>query len=295
LERSFAEDEHAQRAVFRELAHRPSGHRSAPGEVHRERQRGRLVIRRRATTRERERREQEAPPHGADPTTHDRRHAFASRGTQPRVEGHGDLVRRAIAREPEAVRSLVSLLRPTIQMRVARALMRRVRKTRNASQEVEDLVQEVFLALFDDDARALRAWDSSRPLEPFVAVVADHEVASILRSGRRRPWRDEHDGEVDVDTFTASSSGPESIVGTTELYAGILELMRAELTPKGLELFQTLIVEEQPVEEVCAKSGMTRDAVYAWRSRLLKQVKVIAIDLSSTKSDRMRAAEARAQ
>jgi hypothetical protein len=39
---------------------------------------------------------------------------------------------------------------------------------------------------------------------------------------------------------------------------------------------------------------MTRDAVYAWRSRLLKQVKRIAIDLSASNSERMRAAEARA-
>jgi RNA polymerase sigma-70 factor (ECF subfamily) len=210
------------------------------------------------------------------------------------VEGHGELVRRAIAREPEAVRTLVSLLRPTIQIRVARALMRRMRKSRNAAQEVEDMVQEVFLALFDDDAKALRAWDPARPLEPFVAVIADHEVASIARSGRRRPWRDEHDGTIDVDTFVGSGGGPESIVGTTELYAGILERLRAELTPKGLQLFQALIVEEQSVEDVCAHTGMKRDAVYAWKSRLLKQVKIIATDLSSTQSDRMRAAEQRA-
>lgn len=203
------------------------------------------------------------------------------------------LVRRAIAREPDAVTELVRKLRPTIQMRVARALMRRARNSRNVAQEVEDLVQEVFLALFDQDAKALRAWDPTRPLEPFVAVIADYEVISILRSGKRKPWRDDHDGDVDVDAFQATSSGPETLFGTSELYAGILDRMRAELTPKGLQLFQTLIVEDQPVDDVCTASGMTRDAVYAWRSRLLKQVKKIAVDLSSTQSDRMRAAEVR--
>ncbi len=219
----------------------------------------------------------------------------ALRGTERDVTEHAALVRRAIAREPDAVRALVSLLRPTIQVRVARALMRSMRRGRSAAQEIEDMVQEVFLALFDDDARRLRAWDPSRPLEPFVAVVADHEVASILRSGRRRPWRDEHDGELDVDTLAkheGHAGSPEAIVGTTELYDGILARLRAELSPKGLDLFRSLIVEEQAVEEVCAATGMTRDAVYAWRSRLLKLVKKLAIELSSTGSDRMRAAQA---
>jgi len=213
------------------------------------------------------------------------------RARRPAVSDQGELVRRAIALEPEAVRALVTLLRPTIQVRVGRALMRTMRKGRSAAQEVEDMIQEVFLALFDNDCRALRAWDSTRPLEPFVAIIADHEVASILRSGRRKPWRDDHDGAIDVDTFTTHHGSPESIVGTTELYDSILARLRAELSPKGLELFTMLIVEEQPVEDVCAATSMNRDAVYAWRSRLLKLVKKLALELSSTGSDRMRAAQ----
>lgn len=153
------------------------------------------------------------------------------------------------------------------------------------------MIQEVFLALFDDDARALRAWDPSRPLSPFVAVIADHQVASILRSGKRKPWRDEHEGAVDVDTFGAQGGSPEAIVGTTQLYDSILARLRAELSPKGLELFQLLVVEEQPIEELCATTGMTRDALYAWKSRLLKQVKKLAVELSSTASERMRVLE----
>lgn len=203
----------------------------------------------------------------------------------------GELVRRAIALEADAVRALVALLRPVIQIRVARALMRSARKGRNVAQEVEDMIQEVFLALFDDDARALRAWDPSRPLEPFVAIIADHQVASILRSGKRKPWRDDHDGAIDVDTFENKSGSPEGIVGTTQLYDAILARLRVDLSPKGLELFQALVVEEQPIEELQKTHGMTRDALYAWKSRLVKMVKKLAVELSSTGSERMRALE----
>src|SRR5687768_1618744 len=78
---------------------------------------------------------------------------------------------------------------------VARGLARRMVKARGRDlrQEVEDLTQEVFVALFADDARALRLWDPARgaSLANFVGLLAEREVASILRSGRRSPWTED--------------------------------------------------------------------------------------------------------
>src|SRR5262245_35497898 len=104
------------------------------------------------------------------------------------------LVDRAISREPDAVRELVVELTPVIQVRVARALGRSpmIRgQSRGVAQEVEDFTQEVFLAIFDHDARVLRAWEPGRgaSLGTFIGMVAEHQVASILRSGRRAPYR----------------------------------------------------------------------------------------------------------
>jgi len=56
-------------------------------------------------------------------------------------------------------------------------------------------------------------------------------------------------------------------------------------------LFYMLLVDEQPVEEICAKTAMTRDAVYAWKSRLAKLSRKIAAEL--TESSRKMAAAAR--
>jgi hypothetical protein len=41
-------------------------------------------------------------------------------------------------------------------------------------------------------------------------------------------------------------------------------------------LFQMLYVEERSVEEVMATTEMTRDAIYAWRSRFRKLVAKLA-------------------
>lgn len=191
-----------------------------------------------------------------------------------------ELVARAIARDPEAVRALVKSVGPVVHGRVAKALMRRKStrdQRRDVAQEVGDLSQEVFLALFDDDARALRAWNPERgPLGAFVALIADHQVFSIFRSGKRRPWSDDIDVIAEPEAVEADAKNPETRAASKEALDNLLDRLRAELTPKGFDLFTRLYIEEQSVETVCADLGMTVDAVYAWRSRLSKVVRGIA-------------------
>lgn len=196
-----------------------------------------------------------------------------------------ELVARAIAREPAAVRALVAAVGPVIHGRVAKALWKRrgARAAgRDVSQEIEDLTQEVFVALFDDDAKALRAWDPDRgPLGGFVALLADHHVYSVFRSGKRRPWSDEVDVLPDPDAQAPEGKSPEARVASRQALDALLARLRAELSPKGFDLFVRLYVEEQPVEVVSRELGMTADALYAWRSRLGKLVRGYAAELEA--------------
>jgi len=194
------------------------------------------------------------------------------------------LVARAVARDAEAVRALVKCVGPVVHGRVAKALMRRRGprgQRRDIAQEVEDLSQEVFLALFDDDARALRAWNPERgPLGGFVALIADHQVFSIFRSGRRRPWSDDIDVLAEPDATEAEANSPETRVASKQALDTLLDRLRAELSPRGFDLFMRLYVEEQAVETVSAELGMTADAIYAWRSRLSKVVRGMAAEMN---------------
>jgi RNA polymerase sigma-70 factor (ECF subfamily) len=195
---------------------------------------------------------------------------------------------RALGREPDAVRSLIAAVAPVVQARVARAVLRQ-RSTRaqgrDVREEVRDLSQEVFAALFDDDARALRAWRPSGGLSlaNYVGLIAEHQVANVFRSGKRRPWTDSPMVDEDVDAFALESGSvsADRRVASRELYERLLDRLRAELSPRGLELFHALIVQEQPVDDVCAQTGLTTDAVYAWRSRLAKLVRKLAVELDS--------------
>jgi hypothetical protein len=197
-----------------------------------------------------------------------------------------ETLERALERDPVAVRALVEAAAPIIQARVARAILRQ-RATRaqgpRAREEVRDLTQEVFAALFDDDAKALRAWrpDAGLSLANFIGLIAEHQVANIFRSGKRRPWSEALLFDQDIDGMAEGGPAIDRRIASRQLYAQLLERLRAELTPRGLELFHLLIVQEKPVDDVCASTGMSGDAVYAWRSRLMKLVRKLAAELDS--------------
>ena len=191
-----------------------------------------------------------------------------------------DRVRGALAGDPAAVRWLVALLSPVIQARVVRALLRRATGGRSTRQEVEDMVQEVFVALFEDHGKVLRSWDPGRgmSLANFVGLVAERQVASNLRSGRRSPWTEDPTLGEELERPSDDDLGPEARVASQQLLAVLLDRVRATLSPKGLDLLERLFIREESVDAVCAATGMSPDAVYAWRSRLSKLVRVLTAE-----------------
>ncbi len=183
-----------------------------------------------------------------------------------------DDVRAALAGDEAALTRLVRALTPIIQSRVARGLLLRRTGTaagRDVRQEVEDLTQEIFLLLFADGGKVLRSWQPERGLSllNFVGLVAERQTASILRSGKRSPWKEDPTLPEDFDP-PAPESGPEEITASREQCRLLLDRLTEELSPLGRHLFDLLFLRELPFEEVTRQTGMSPDAVYAWRSRL---------------------------
>ncbi len=200
------------------------------------------------------------------------------------TEGTSELVERALARDGDALRSLVDVLTPVIQARVARALLRRAAAAsgRNIRQEVEDLTQDVFASLFADGGKALRAWEPGRGLSlaNFVGFVAERQVASILRTTRRSPWTEDPTLMEELDT-PVDATGVELRVESQQMLEALLDRLREELSPLGLSLFEMLFIHQRSVPEVCERMGMSRDAVYAWQSRLGKLTRKLGAELMS--------------
>ncbi len=191
-----------------------------------------------------------------------------------------DLIRSTLARDPRACRELVARLTPVIQQRVNAALIRRRRGTR---QEVVDLTQEVFRILLDKDGHVLRAWDPAKgaSLEGYVGMVAERRVASILVSGRKSGWAEDAVDLETLDRVDDPQPGPEDITSSREVLGRLLDVLRAQLNDRAYQMFVWLHVEEREVAWVMATAGLSRDAVYAWRSRLQKVVHAEARKMSS--------------
>src|SRR5687767_9449409 len=163
-------------------------------------------------------------------------------------EHSAGLVQRALAGDQTALNRLVAGLTPVVQARVARTLLARRSRLgsgRDIRQEVEDMSQEVFLSLFTRDAHILRSWQAERglSLENFVGMVAERQVVSFLRSGRRNPWKEDPTAVEDLDV-TAPDSGPEEVTASREQLSLLLERLREKLSPLGHQLFVLLFVQE---------------------------------------------------
>jgi RNA polymerase sigma factor (sigma-70 family) len=202
-------------------------------------------------------------------------------------EQSADLVRRALIGDQTALTRLVAVLTPVVQGRVARTLLaRRFRLAggRDVRQEVEDLSQDVFLALFARAGYVLRTWQAERglSLENFVGLVAERQVLSFLRSGRRNPWKEDPLLSAEELEPAALESGPEEAAASREHLGLLLDRLREELSPLGWRLFEWLFIQELSQAEVQAASGLSADAVYAWRSRLRRLAQTLLAEVSGT-------------
>jgi RNA polymerase sigma factor (sigma-70 family) len=197
-----------------------------------------------------------------------------------------NLIRQALAGDAGSVRALVDRLSPVIAKRVTGTLWQRTRK-RNVAQEADDIIQEVFLSLFRFDGKALRSWAPQRgmSLDRFIGMLAQHQTISILRNGRTSPWRDEPTDNDKIATMLTSTVTPETICNSREKLRLLLDRLRDNLSPRGLALFQRLIIDEEPMEQIMADTGLSREAVYQWKTRLLQTMRSLTTDLQTTPSE----------
>jgi len=183
-------------------------------------------------------------------------------------------VKAALEGERAAIEALVLELSPVVQARVAAALYRCGRSSR---QELEDLTQEILMELFTGDGRVLESWEPERGLSlpSFVGLVAQRQVYSRLRSRKRSPFTQEptDPGALDVSLSTSEPARtPEEPLAAREMLRLLFERLHAELSPKALEMFYRLYVWQQEPELVARETGSSLDAIYQWRSRLKKEV-----------------------
>lgn len=191
-------------------------------------------------------------------------------------ELNAPFVSRALAGDGVALRGLVDELTPVIQARAARVLLRRraLAQGRDVRAWLADVTQDVFVELFRHEAKLLRSWDPARGmgLKGFVGLVSEQRTIATLRTRRQNPFNEALEAGDEPRDDPSFAEDPEQALLSQEAATRLLDHVRAELSPLGQELFRRLLVEEQPIADVCAAMNMSTAAVQAWSSRLKKLV-----------------------
>jgi len=210
---------------------------------------------------------------------------------QPRLVDLNDAeisahVQAALTGDSEAMDALVVDLTRIVQLRVARVLARRRSQARGRDlrQDLEDLVQDVFAALFAHNGRVLRRWDPDRGLsfEGFVGFVTERVVGMTLRSGRRNPWTEDPTAEDQLHHL-GSDGGVDVLrsVESRQLLERLAEHLRERLTPRGRQYFQLMYIENRPIKDVAEVTGASTQALYAWRNRLTTLLRQLRDEVES--------------
>jgi RNA polymerase sigma factor (sigma-70 family) len=187
----------------------------------------------------------------------------------PRAELTPEVVAAAIRGDRAALATLVHALRPVVQASVAGVL-----RSGASRAEVEDLVQEAFVLLLEDERRRLRAWDPSRGTA-YIKAIARNAVLSHLRGkAKRLAWSDALSLD-DLDLEPEAGTDLEGEALQNQHWDAILAALRADLSDHEHQIL-LLLLDGLGAREICTRTGTkTENAVHSVRQRIVAKAEEI--------------------
>lgn len=197
------------------------------------------------------------------------------------------VIEQALNGERTAIESLVNDLTPVIQNKVARVMLSTLSgQSVDIRQEVQDMTQDVLTLIFSDGGKLLRSWapEKGASLPHFIAVVTERRTLNKVKTlGRRSRFFQD---AIEPDESAASrSSEPEGQAISSQLLLRMTQKLAPQLSDVGEKMFDYLFLQGLSVTEICDKAKMSEDAVYAWRSRLRKKLKVCIEEIDHVNKD----------
>lgn len=191
------------------------------------------------------------------------------------AESTAELLEGCIAGDPDARTTLVEKYSGIVSYGVTVIFQQFGRPYRK--EEIEDLSQDVFLALFDNDSRKLRQYQGRNgcSLASWLRVVANRfTIDRLRREGRTISLDDPESGESwrVRETRPDSRPGPEPQVEAAERAAKVRELV-THLPPKDQMFVQLFYFQGLPIDEVATTIGITTNAAYVRKMRLHQKLR----------------------
>jgi RNA polymerase sigma-70 factor (ECF subfamily) len=170
-------------------------------------------------------------------------------------------LRRPPAEAQEAWRRFTNLYTPL--------LFAWARRLGRSGDKAADLVQEVFLQL----VRTLPFYtiERHRPFRRWLCTVVRNKHFQLYRIEwpHDQERADEAERVIDDDTVAAwvEEDYRKHLVGRA------LQVVQKDFSPATWQAFQQYVIEEKPVEVVAAALGVSENAVYRAKSRVLQRLR----------------------
>jgi len=197
---------------------------------------------------------------------------------QPELDGTDPttrLLRACIRGDADARRQLVEEYTGIVSYGVTVIFQQFGRPCRR--EEIEDLCQDVFLALFDQDARKLRQYQGRNgcSLASWIRVVANRLTIDRLRREGRTVSLDDPKSTESArirESQPDGTPGPEPRAEEAQRAARVREMI-GQLPPKDQVFVQLFYFQGLPIEEVAETIGITTNAAYVRKMRLHEKLR----------------------
>ena len=153
-----------------------------------------------------------------------------------------------------------------------------VRDFRLPGDLCEDLYQDLFLRLWDDDYRRLRNWSRDGDFASYLIPIVRHLAIDRLRA--RAPERENPLPEIDDHDHPCSAAPSQEELAALEEQREIVERIMSRLPDRDQKLYRLRYVEELPYAEIAQEMGATVNHVGVLLSRLTVRLRqeVVAAD-----------------
>lgn len=178
------------------------------------------------------------------------------------------LLERVRLQQPDAWRRLVDLYGPLVY--------RWCRRSQLQPSDAADVVQDVFTSVAQHIERFERAADTGG-FRGWLATITRNKVHDFYRRQSRRATAH---GGTDAYERLAQLAAPRAIAEATSapdddqlLMRRAMELVRAEFEDRTWEAFGRVVLEGQQPAHVAEDLGMSTNAVYKSKSRVLRRLR----------------------
>jgi len=183
------------------------------------------------------------------------------------------------AGEPGAVERLFVAYAPIVRSAIAAYVRRRLP---GGADLAEDLTHDVFIALLADDGRRLRHFEGRNgcSFAGWLRVVAIRLAIDVLRRERRLVALDDETPSMQELRRSLRSDAPDPAdAAVAEQTAARLTDAVAALAPKDRLLVELHLVRGVGLPEVARTMGVTANAAYVRKSRILKSLRAALEDV----------------